>query len=461
MSEFTIRKGLDLPIGGKAVPPSSRSVDSIPVSQIGVNGYDSIGLKPKLLVSEGDRVLKGQPIFIHKTHPDIAFTATKSGKVAQITRGQKRFLENVIIDIDEKNPDNLFKDALPKKAFSLSEIESLKRNDLIKIMLSSGLWPSLRVRPLSKPPSPTSEIASIFVTAADSEPLAPDPKYAIKNYHNEFEAGVVALSVLAPNIHVCVANEYLDLPNVDDKCVKQYVFNGPHPSGLVGTHIHFIDPVDSNYSVWHIGYQEVISLGKLLLEQELFVERIISLAGPAALNPRIVSVPVGANIKDIAENESPSSRKIRAISGSMLSGQGLTRLRAFMSRFHNQITLLYNDPHRDFMGWIVPSTKRYSNARVHLSSLFGKKDNLDFSTNTNGSPRAMVPFGLFESVVPLDVLPTQLLRSLLVLDTDMAQQLGCLELDEEDLALCSYCCFSKYEYGVALRETLTKIEKEG
>jgi Na+-transporting NADH:ubiquinone oxidoreductase subunit A len=462
MARFSLKRGLDLPVSGKPSSFTPTHVNPVDVSQVAVNGYNIVGLKPKLLVAEGDQVKKGQPVFLHKTSPNIVFTAPKAGTIAAIKRGKKRFLENVIIDIDTQKPDDTFNDALPSSPLSHDDIAQMSRDDIASAILKAGFWPALRTRPFSRTPDPDSSPGSLFVTAIDTQPHAPDPRFAIDLYQDDFEAGLIALSHLTPTIHLCLDKGnpipwHRDLPDT----IQQHHFEGPHPSGLVGTHIHFIDPVNASYSVWHIGYQDVIAIGKLFLERTLFTERIISLAGPAALNPRIISVPVGAPIADVAEKETPSSRKVRIVSGSILNGQRLTQQRAFLSPFHNQISLLYDDPPREFIGWLIPSRRKFATARVHTSALFRNKDNYDFSTNVNGSPRAMVPIGLFEEVMPLDILPTQLLRALLVLDTDTAQQLGCLELDEEDLALCTYCCFSKYEYSIALRSTLLKIEQEG
>ena len=464
MTNFVIKRGLDLPVDGAAnKPPSNaKTLDAAVVTQVGVNGYDIKGLKPKMLVSEGEKVLKGQAIFSHKDAPDMIFTAPKAGTIAKIVRGKKRFLETVIIDIDEKNAEETFSAALPKKATPLEKIADTDPDAIKSLLLASGLWPAFRTRPFSKVPLPSQKPGSIFVTAVDTAPNAPDPRYAIAQDFPSFTAGLHVLSLLAPKVHLCLdGGDDLDFTQSPPN-LSQHHFSGPHPAGLVGTHIHHIDPVSAGYTVWHIGYQDVIAIGHLLLHNELYTDRIIALVGPAALHPRMVKVPLGANIKEIAENEAPSSRKIRVVSGCILNGQRLTTKRAFLSRFHQQISLVFDDPPREFMGWIIPSRTKFSSANVHLSSLLGfKGKKADFSTNLNGSPRAMVPFGLFEEVFPLHDLPTQLLRSLLVLDTDMAQDLGCLELDEEDLALCSYCCLSKYEYGIALRSTLEKIEKEG
>jgi len=204
----------------------------------------------------------------------------------------------------------------------------------------------------------------------------------------------------------------------------------------------------------------VIAIGKLFTTGHLWVERIISLAGPMVNNPRLLRTRLGANTEELVRGEVQNIRS-RVISGSVLNGHTANNWAAFLGRFHTQISVLEEGTHREILGWIRPGgTNKYSALNVFFSKIFGKKD-LPLTTSQNGSPRAMVPVGVFETVVPMDILPTQLLRALLVRDTDSAQALGCLELDEEDLALCSYVCSGKYDYGPALRANLTQIEKEG
>jgi Na+-transporting NADH:ubiquinone oxidoreductase subunit A len=147
------------------------------------------------------------------------------------------------------------------------------------------------------------------------------------------------------------------------------------------------------------------------------------------------------------------------ISGSVWSGRTASGPFAYLSRYANQVTILEEGDEREFMGWVVPGTNKFSVLNV-FASFLNRSKKFDFTTTTNGSERAMVPVGQFEELMPMDILPTQLLRAIVTGDIVHAMELGCLELDEEDLALCTFACPGKYEYGPILRDNLTRIEKE-
>ncbi|HET8791956.1 MAG TPA: NADH:ubiquinone reductase (Na(+)-transporting) subunit A, partial [Modicisalibacter sp.] len=238
-------------------------------------------------------------------------------------------------------------------------------------------------------------------------------------------------------------------------------FKGPHPAGLVGTHIHYLSPVSLRRQVWHIGYQDVIAVGKLFVEGRLDTSRVIAIGGPHASQPRLLRTRLGASATELLEGEiiGNASGDTRVISGSVFGGTTAEGALSYLGRFDNQFSLLEEGHQRIFMGWLSPGRQRHSVLGIYLSRLTGLSSFAP-TTTTNGSERAMVPVGSYETVMPLDILPTQLLRSLIVGDIEMAMQLGCLELDEEDLALCTYVCPGKYEYGPILRDNLTMIEKE-
>ena len=324
-------------------------------------------------------------------------------------------------------------------------------------MFSSGLWTSFLTRPYSKIPNSQSEPSSIFITAMDTEPLSPDADIIIMNDLTAFEEGVKRISLLTNgNVFICKKeNSEIRVNGFDT-----YEFAGPHPAGLSGTHMHFLDPPNANKTVWSINYQDVIAIGKLFLNGYIDINRTVSISGPLSSNPRLVKTVMGASLDDILEGEYNKAEDSRIISGSILSGFHATGDMAYLGKYSRQITIIKEDKEKHFFGWIKPQPNKYSVMPVLLSAFsFFKLFNL--TSNLNGGRRAMVPTGVFESLMPQDFLPTQLLRSLLVMDTDVAQSLGALELDEEDIALCTFACPAKYEYGTALRDSLTKIEKEG
>ena len=450
--DFKLKKGLDLPITGA---PVQQIEDGPRVSECAILGADHVGLKPKMLIAEGDKVRLGEPLFEDRRYEGVVYTAPAGGTVRAVNRGPRRVLESVAIEIDESA------DPVAFETCEAGEIDRLEPESIKQTLLASGLWPVLRTRPYSKVPDPASSPAAIFVTAMDSSPLAPDAQVVIGEAPEDFANGVRIVARLTEGkVYVCSAAQ-ASLPQIQAGNVERASFEGPHPAGLVGTHIHMIGPVHGERTVWHLNYQDAMAIGALYRTGQLPTDRVIALAGPAAARPRLLRTRLGAAIGPIVEGEVSGGSEVRVVSGNVLTGRRAFDSFAYLGRFHHQITVMAEGRKRELFGWLIPSMRKFSNANVHLSSFFRSKLKFSFDTSLNGSPRAMVPVGLYEDVVPLDVLPTQLLRALLIMDTEDAQALGCLELDEEDLALCSYVCLSKYEYGMALRANLDKIEAEG
>ena len=444
-----ITKGLNLPIAGM---PSQQISSKTAVKRVALLGEEYIGMRPSMAVREGDRVQKGQLLFEDKRNPGVRFTAPASGTISAIHRGERRVLQSVVIDVDGD-------DAVHFPRYELADLAALTREAVQQQLVESGMWTAFRTRPFSKIPAPGSVPAAIFVTAIDTNPLAADPQPIILAQREAFDAGLTLLTRLTDGkVHVCQASGS-KLGGHPVGQVTSNQFAGPHPAGLVGTHIHFLEPVSLKKQVWHLNYQDVIAVGKLFLEGELSSERIVALGGPQGKEPRLLKTCSGASLDELLADELLDDEN-RVISGSVLSGTHAQGPHAFLGRFHLQISVVKEGREKELFGWVMPGKDKFSITRTTLGH-FMKRKLFNFSTDTNGGERAMVPIGNYERVMPLDILPTMLLRDLLAGDTDSAQALGCLELDEEDLALCTYVCPGKYEYGPALRSVLTQIEQEG
>ncbi|MDO9547583.1 MAG: NADH:ubiquinone reductase (Na(+)-transporting) subunit A, partial [Candidatus Marinimicrobia bacterium] len=300
---------------------------------------------------------------------------------------------------------------------------------------------------------------SIFITAMDSNPLAPDVSKILRLKRDEFMAGMKIVAKLTDgNLFLCKSKNS-DIPTTQLVNLKIEEFDGPHPSGNVGTHIHFLDPVSRTKTVWHVSAQDLIAIGHLFLSGRILTERIVSLAGPSVKKPRLLKTRLGASITDLTNNELKDGRQ-RVISGSVLHGFRADDTLGYLGRYHQQLTVIPEGGVRKLFGWLSPGFDLYSVKNIVLSKLFPRKK-FDFNTNLNGGIRSIVPIGSYEKVMPLDILPTFLLRALAVDDIDDSEKLGCLELAEEDLALCTYVCPSKIEHGENLRRVLMLIEKEG
>jgi Na+-transporting NADH:ubiquinone oxidoreductase subunit A len=442
-----IKRGLDIPIQGG---PRQVIEDAPWVRAVALVGFDYVGMKPTMAVREGERVKLGQLLFTDKKTDGVRFTAPAAGVIAAVNRGERRVLQSVVIDVDGDESEafqTCTSDTLPEAAAVREQL------------LRSGQWTALRTRPYSKVPAPQSEAAAIFVTAIDTHPLAADPAVVIAEQAEAFSLGQDLLARLtAGKLYLCTAAA-TQVPRGNAANIEVAEFDGPHPAGLAGTHVHFLAGVSTSKTAWTIGYQDVIAIGRLFLDGRLYTDRIVALAGPQVENPRLLRTRLGADLQALCAGQLKNGDN-RIVSGSVLGGRGVQGGTAYLGRYHNQVSVLREGRDRDFMGWLSPGFKKHSSLGIYFTSFFGTKP-LPMTTNTNGSERAMVPVGSYEKIMPLDILPTQLLRALIVGDTEMAQALGCLELEEEDLALCSYVCSGKYEYGPILRDNLTRIEQEG
>lgn len=447
--QFTIKKGLDLPITGspKQVIENGNSVKSVAIL-----GMDYVGMKPTMMVNEGDKVKLGQVLFSDKKNPGCLFTSPGAGVVKAINRGEKRVLQSVVIELKGKEEVSFTK-------YAESKLAELTAEQVNENLLASGLWTTIRTRPYGRVATVGSKPSSIFVTAIDTNPLAADPAVIIKERSQDFANGLTVISKLTEGkVYVCKA------PGADVAASNATVaeFSGPHPAGLPSTHIHFIDPVNIDKFVWYLDYQAVMAIGALFVTGKLNVEKVVALSGPTAKNPRLLRTRVGANLSDLVAGELADDVESRVVSGSVLYGHQASDWADYLGCYSNQVSLIQEGRARELFGWIVPGKDKYSALDVYLSSRDRKTDRkFPLTTTKNGSNRAIVPVGIYETVMPMDILATPLLKSLVIGDSDQAQLLGCLELDEEDVSLFTFVDPGKHDFGPVLRANLTKIEKEG
>lgn len=444
-----INRGLNIPINGK---PEQKIENGPAIKTVALVGADYVGMKPSMRVKEGDSVRLGQPLFECKKNTGVIYTAPASGKVIAINRGEKRVFQSLVIEVAPG-------EQIEFSHYLKKEIKDYSREEVASLLIESGLWSSLRKRPFSRVACPTDIPHSLFINASDSNPLCADASVVLATCAHNFVAGVEVLAKLTKGkTFVChLASQ--KIPAISGSGIEVHAFSGPHPAGNVGTHIHYLDPVNAKKTVWHANYQDVAAIGKLFTSGVLDMDRVISLAGPMVKRPRLIKTVVGACISELTAGEL-LEKEVRVVSGSLLNGRKAQGDLNYLGRFHQQISVVEEDRSRELLGWHMPGLNKFSVKRTFLSWMIPGKT-FDFNTKLNGSPRALVPIGSFEQIMDLDILATPLLKALLTRDTDGAQALGCLELDEEDLALCTFVSPGKADFGPILRENLTIIEKEG
>ena len=433
---ISIKKGLDLPISGK---PHAELSDTPNVRKVAILGNDFIGMKPTLLAREGDKVKVGQKIIEDKKNPGIFFTSPCGGVITDINRGEKRKFLSLEIEIDQNE----------------EFIEFDTNQNPKDLLINSGLFNSFRTRPFNRTPRSNDVPDCIFINACDTNPLSIDPHHIISLNKDEFDTGVNFISSLfSSSTHLTYQDNIHDY-NYEN--VESHMFSGPHPAGLVSTHIGSIYPVDIQRCVWTIGYQEVISIGYLLKNKTLRTHKNIAIAGESVFKPSLLSSRIGANLDELTAGKIEDNSRI--ISGSVLFGHDAKDAMSYLGFYDNQVSVISNIPNDIFMNWLMPGKTLHSKLNVFISS-FVKPKKFTFNTSTNGGNRAIVPVGSYEEVIPLDILVTQLLKALVVSDIEVATDLGMLELTAEDLALATYVCPSKYDYCSILMDNLNKVYEE-
>lgn len=451
MTQIKIRKGHSIRIAGI---PQNEILTNLSNAEVGLCPIEYRYVKPKLLVKEGDHVDFGTPLFFNKENPEQKWGAPGAGTVSKIQYGPRRVIEKIVIKLDKHEK------GFSHKAITLNVIAKLKREEIKSIISESNLWHLIRQRPFNHVANPVDEPRDIYISAFHTAPLSPNLDLVLKGQKEALQAGINVLNGLTNgNVNIGIsANEQIEELTGLDNC-KLYQFSGPHPAGNVGIQIHHIAPMKPDDVIWTVNIQHVIILGELFLKGEIDPTIIVSVGGPGAKNPIHVKTRIGAKIDTIVNDQLLKDGEYRIISGDVLTGKTVEK-DDYLGFYDTIISILPIDFSRPFLGWIQPgsSKKTYSLSRSFLS--FGKRL-FDFTTKQNGSQRALVPINAWEDVLPMDIMPNPLYRSILAADIEEMIQLGIMECDEEDFALCSFACPSKIDVGAAIRKGLDIIRTEG
>ncbi len=440
-----IKKGLDIRLKGKA---EKQLVELDMSASYAVKPTDFEGLTPKLLVKAGHEVKAGTPLFFDKYRPEILFTSPVSGKVLEVNRGERRKILEIIVEPDGKQEYESFKKANPNDL----QAEEIKEN-----ILKSGLWPAIMQRPYAIIANPKDTPKAIYISGFDSAPLAPDYEFILKDSFNDFQTGVDALNKLTQKVNLSLHKER----NTDffktTKGVDIYEFSGPHPSGSIGVQINHIDPLNKGEIVWYVNPADVAKIGKLFNEGVYDATKIIALTGSEVKEPKYYKILNGAEIASIIDSKI-SSNNVRYISGNVLTGEKIVKS-SFIGYYHYQITVIPEGNEPEFMGWATPGFGKFSMTRTFFSWLNPNKE-LVLDTNLHGGLRPFVVTGELEKVFPMDILPMQLLKAIIVEDIDLMEQLGIYEVAEEDFALCEVVNTSKIEIQQLVRKGINLMIKE-
>jgi len=446
---FYLKKGFNIPLVGRALLEEHEisQPNSFAVKPSDFKG----GVQPKLLVSVGENVKAGDPLFFDKVREEVLFVAPVSGEISEIIRGERRKIIEIRILADKEIEYKTF------KKYTKTEINNLTRAEAIAALTVGGIWPSFIQRPFGVLANPSDEPSAIYISAFDSNPCAPDMAYLLRGKEGVFQLGIAILSKLAKgNIHVNL--DASEIPSVFSGLEQVNInkFSGPHPAGNVGVQIHHIKPIGKNDKVWTIDPLSVARTGTLFMEGIYDASKLIAITGSEIIHPHYVKTYSGACLdKLVVENFKKTNA--RFISGNVLSGEHVG-VRGYLGHFHNQISVIPEGDEEGVLGWMLPSFEKLSFHKAFglFSFLIPKKEKV-LDTNTNGEQRNFTISGAFEKILPMDILPTYLFKSIISNDYDEMEALGIYEVIEEDVALCEYIDVSKNDIQAIVREGIELI----
>lgn len=440
-----IKKGKSINLVGEAPKEIKGKIES---ATYAVKPPDFVGIVPTLEVKPGAEVKAGSPLFHDKANSDIKFTSPVSGEVVEVVRGDRRaILEvKVLADMDMSYVD-----------FGRDSVTSAARDDVASKLKAAGLWPTLRQRPFNTIADSEDDPKGIFISGFNTAPLAADVDFTLADDLADFNAGVEALQKLTSGkIHLGLNAENKGILEAAEGVEKHY-FSGPHPAGLVGIQIHHIDPINKGEVAWTIKPIHVVWIGRLFASGKLDTRQRIAIAGSEVSDPAYHEVISGCSLEKGLE--SLNSENCRFISGDVLTGSTIDRA-GYLGYYDDQISVIPEGDDYEFLGWLVPSYPRPTISNTFPISKFFKK-RFKVNTNLHGEERAFVVTGQYEKVLPMDILPVQLLKSILAQDFEKMENLGIYEVVEEDMALCEFVCTSKIEVQKILREGLDLMKEEG
>ena len=435
-----LRKGLDVNLKGKA------ALETVSVKCPGEYALvpdDFCGMKPKVVVNEGDTVLAGDALFVDKKHPEVKFVSPVSGTVTLVERGDRRKLLSVRVKSDGKQQSREFD----------------VKGDIKAVLMESGMFAFFRQRPYDVVANPEDKPKAIFVSAFNSMPLSQDFSYVVKGQEEEFKAGIKALSAIAKvNLGISVAQSKTFLNDVPNCEVT--VFDGPAPAGNVGVQINHVDPINKGEVVWTIAAEEVIFVGRLMKTGRVDLTRTIAVAGSEVKKPAYATIKVGQKLDTLLQGQISDEASLRIINGNVMTGIKTSK-DGYLAAHATEVNVRPEGDHADeFMGWIMPRFNTFSTHRSYLSWLFGKKKEYVFDARVKGGERHMIMSGEYDKVFPMDIFAGYLIKAIITGDIDRQEALGIYEVAPEDFAIAEFVDSSKLELQRIVREGLDILRKE-
>ena len=445
--DIRIKKGLNINLVGAAEQTTSKAVLS---NVYAIQLSDFHGITPKMIVKQGAEVKAGEPLFYNKNIENMLFVSPVSGELVEIERGDRRRILTLKILADKT-----------QEAFAGAalDVEKASKEELKAALLKSGCWPFIKQRPYDVVANPDATPKSIFISGYSSAPLQADLDYVLQGKEKELQAAITALGKLTPGkVHVTVGSSG-NSPLATLNGIELHKVSGPHPAGLVGTHISKLDPINKGETVWTVSPQDLVIIGEYLLTGKFNAERVVALAGSSVKAPKYYSTKIGAEISTFLYASGVNEENFRVINGDVLTGTK-SKPDGYLGFYNNTVTVIPEGDDYELFGWNKPVFNKISATRALTFSWMQPNKKYELDTNTNGEHRAFVVTGQYEEVFPMDIFPMQLLKACMVKDLDEMEQLGLYEVAPEDFSLTEFICISKQPHQKIIREGLDLLQKE-
>ena len=448
-----LRRGLDINLAGRA---DKTIVALKPDGTFALRPDSFEGIKPKVLVKEGDKVKAGEALFINKAYPNVKFSSPVSGTVSLVERGDRRKLLSVRIEADKEQE---FID------FGVKDIATLSGEQVVENLLEAGLFGYINQLPYAISTNPETKPKAIFVSALRDMPLAGDFEFELQGQKKDFQAGLTALSRIAKTYLGIGSEQNITVAGNDVEVVK---FSGKCPAGNVGVQVNHIDPVNKGEVVWTVDPTAVIFFGRLFNTGKVNLRRTVALAGSEVTSPHYTEMLVGQNIDTLLNGAYDSTKSVRIIMGNPLTGKPVAQNSSeephhtrFLGAHTSEITIIpEGDKADEFAGWIMPRLGQFSVSRSYFSWLLGRKKEYKLDARIKGGERHIIMSGEYDSVLPMDIYGEYLIKAIITGDIDKQEQLGIYEVSPEDFALAEFVDSSKLELQRIVREGLDVLRKE-
>ncbi len=397
-------------------------------------------IRPRLLVTVGDRVRIGTPLYEDKANEDIKFRSPGSGRVADITYGERRVIREIVI---RKERDESWIQFEPIDEAGLAGTD---REQFIDALMARGVWPLIRSLPFRAIADRNESPAALWVPLDPSDPFQPASEIYLEGEHKRFAFGIRALNRLGVPVYVCESAAHPMKNELVRRLVTHRV-SGAYPAEDPGVVNFHTKRAPEENRAWFIKGQDVLLLAEALQAGKYPTSRIVAVSGVAEPNNRHVKTRLGVPLKSLV-GSTQTHEAYRWVTGGLFSGYTASP-DTYLGLYETSLSLIAEARFPEFLGFMRPGLHKPTCTRTFLSAL--RKRPLPTDAGLHGEHRACVNCGNCMRACPVDIWPQYTYKSLYAEEIEEALQHGLLDCVE--CGLCSYVCPSKVELTQTFQAT--------